>query len=83
MTEDERAKRRKESYEHLELLRSDPNMPERAFRLLELFAERLDRLETGTFSSEERPTEPEVRTRKASGTFPEEAGKIKQRDGKR
>jgi hypothetical protein len=63
MSDDDREKKRRESREHLDALRLDPTMPERAFRLLELFADRLDRLETGSFPTEETPTQPE---RKAS-----------------
>ena len=64
---DEREKKRQESREYLNALRLDPMMSERAFRLLELFADRLDRIETGGFSTEERPTEPERRA--SSGHF--------------
>jgi hypothetical protein len=69
MPEDERERIRRESREHLDALRPDPTMPERAFRLYELILDRLDRLETGSFTSEERPTEPD-RTRKSSGSIP-------------
>ena len=65
MSDDDREKKREESREYLNALRLDPMMPERAFRLLELFADRLDRLETGSFPTEETPTQPE---RKASGS---------------
>jgi hypothetical protein len=57
----EREKLRQECHEDLAALRNDPTMSERAYRLLEKFAARLDRLETGEFPPEETPTEPERR----------------------
>jgi hypothetical protein len=38
------------------------DLPERAYRLLEKIIDRLDRIETGNFPDEERPTEPEGRS---------------------
>jgi hypothetical protein len=61
MIEDDRAKKRQESREHLDALRSDPSLSERAYRLFELLTDRLDRLETGSFPTEETPTAPERR----------------------
>jgi hypothetical protein len=60
--DDDRARKRQETREGLNALRLDPDVPERLRALLELFADRLDRLETGSFSTEERPTEPERRS---------------------
>jgi hypothetical protein len=72
MTDDDRdrEKLRLECREDLAALRSS-ELPERAFRLLEKLTDRLDRLETGSFTQEERPTEPQHgRVRKASGAIP-------------
>ena len=63
---DEREKLRQECHDDLAALRSEP-IPERAYRLFERLVQRLDRLETGNFSTEERPTEPERRA--SSGHF--------------
>jgi hypothetical protein len=69
-------KLRQKCHELEGLLRGEPNVPEAAFRLFETMRElaeivliRLDRIETGTFSTTERPTEPE-RRRKSSGAIP-------------
>lgn len=61
MTDDERNERerlRQECRDDLDVLRLDPDMPERVFRLYEKILARLDRLETGTFDSTEKPTDP-------------------------
>jgi hypothetical protein len=63
---DEREKLRQECHEDLAALRADPATSERAYRLFEKLVARLDRLETGAFSTTERPTEPERRTSSAS-----------------
>jgi hypothetical protein len=69
--DDERARKRQETREGLNWLRSDPATSERLRVVLELLAERLDRLETGTFSPEEVPTQPDpARVRKSSGSMP-------------
>ena len=69
--DDERERIRQECQDDLEALRLDPSMPERAFRLFEKLCARMTHLETGSFSSDERPTEPERgRTRKSSGAIP-------------
>jgi hypothetical protein len=58
MPDDERDKLRQECRRDLDVLRVDPSVSERAYRLLERIVDRLDRLETGSFPTEERPTEP-------------------------
>ena len=58
---DERERLREECQEDLQALRVEGLLSERAFRLLEKLVTRLDRLETGSFPVEERPTEPERR----------------------
>jgi len=62
---DEREKLRQECYDDLAALRDDPSVSERAFRLFEKLCARLTRLETGSFSTEEKPTEPERRASSA------------------
>ena len=68
MTEDDREKKRRECREDLEALLVGGELPERAYRLLEKLVDRIDRIETGSFSTEERPTEPE--RKKSSGAMP-------------
>ena len=71
MTEDDREKLRQECHADLAVLRRDPAVLERVFRLLERIVSRLDRLETGSFPTEETPTQPETgRARKSSGAVP-------------
>ena len=60
---DDRERLREECQTDLQALRVEGLLSERAFRLLEKLVTRLDRLETGSFSTEERPTEPEQRAR--------------------
>jgi hypothetical protein len=69
MTDDERTKLRLECHEDLAALRAGGELTERAFRLFEKLVQRLDRIETGSFSTAERPTDPE-RPRKSSGAMP-------------
>jgi hypothetical protein len=59
--EEEREKLRQECHADLDALRTDSEMPERAFRLLEKLVARLDRIETGSFHETESPTKPERR----------------------
>ena len=71
MTDDDREKLRQECHADLDVLRRDPAVLERVFRLLERLVVRLDRLETGSFPAEETPTEPDrTRTKKSSGAMP-------------
>lgn len=65
-SDDEREKMRQDCHADLAALRSDPLVSERAFRLFERLVSRLDRLETGSFSTEETPTKPERRPSAAS-----------------
>jgi hypothetical protein len=72
MTDDDRdrEKMRLECREDLAIMRSS-DLPERVYRFLEKIADRMDRLETGSFTQEERPTEPQQgRARKVSGAMP-------------
>jgi hypothetical protein len=62
---DERERLREECQGDLAALRVEGALSERAFRLLERLVMRLDRLETGSFPAEERPTEPERRKQKS------------------
>jgi hypothetical protein len=68
---DEQEKLRQECHADLDVLRTS-GLDERTFRLFERLVRRLDRLETGTFSTTEKPTEPDPvgRVRKSSGAIP-------------
>ena len=70
MSDDE--KLRQECHELEGLLRGEPAVPERAFRLFEIILVRLDRIETGVFAPAEAPTAPE--RRKSSGAMPAARG---------
>ena len=59
MPDEDREKLRQDCHADLLALRTGGELPERAYRLLERLVARLDRLETGSFSTEETPTVPE------------------------
>ena len=59
MPDEDREKLRQDCHADLLALRTGGELPERASRLLERLVARLDRLETGSFPDEERPTAPE------------------------
>jgi len=59
MTDEDRDTFRRDCHADLAVLRGDPLVSERAFRLLERIVARLDRIETGSFLPTEAPTEPE------------------------
>jgi hypothetical protein len=69
MPNEESEKLRQECHRDLAALRGDAGLSERAYRLFERLVSRLDRLETGSFSPEEKPTAPE---RKASAPWSNE-----------
>jgi len=58
VSDEDRAKLRQECHAMQNALRGT-EIPEPAFRLFEIIIARLDRLETGSFSQYESPTEPE------------------------
>ena len=82
MSIEDRERLRQECHDLEGMLRGEPGVPESAFRLFEIILLRLDRLETGSFSNEERPTEPE---RKSSSAHFRAVGKAleegKKKDG--
>jgi len=56
----EREALRAQSTELLQRLRSDPNVPQELFELLDNFCRRLDRIEMGSFATEDEiPTRPD------------------------
>jgi hypothetical protein len=71
----EREALRARTTELLEALRMDPSIPQAVFEILEIFAQRLDRIEIGHFGAEETPTKPEPR-RASSGAIKKPLGDI-------